>query len=922
MKSGVAILRFSMVSILIVLIVLGNMHVFCFSRGMEIDSRGLALDVAREGVVLLKNDGILPLPKNVRIALFGSAQNLTWWYHNLGSAYVSKRYSDVYTILKALIGYGASIDVDVSRRYYVWPFPGKTNEYPFREDEIRDIASRNDVAIIVLSRVTGEDLDMDVHGRWVKPGWWFQYYDTKPSIPQLYVRGWHLEKDELDLIHTVSRYFNGRVILILNTPGPIELEPVVDRAAAILWVGYPGEMGGRAVVDILFGDVSPSGKLPFTWARKIGDYPTTRCFGSQIVIYCEHIYLGYRYFDTFNISPLYPFGYGLSYTRFSIDVISVSATGDNITLTVMVSNIGSYPGKEVVQVYVSPPIGRIEKPYQVLAAFAKTDLLKPGERQVINISFRLRDIASYDEDKSSWVLEKGIYIIRVGNSSRSTHVEAIAILPRDIVVEKTLNRLRPWYFYRIASDIGIDIVHRSRDTKTYGYRGEDEEISRAQKIYIDPDSIKTIDRTSTPPYTPEVFRTNITMPITLRDVALGRSGLDDLVAQMPIETLVNITIGLREHRYRYIPELRQADGPNGIRQGPSPNPGGTAFPAEVVRAATWNRDLEYMVGRAIGLEMVYRDISIWLAPGINMHRNPLGGRNAEYYSEDPLLAGSMAISVVRGVQSVGGIGVCMKHFVANDQESYRSIGNSVVSERALREIYLKPFEIATKFSRPWCIMTSYNMVNNIFTGNDFNLTTAILRGEWGFDGFVMTDWWSRSYNYRAYLAGNDALMPYTSSVREAPWAPWANMEVVMNDVRRAISNSSLSIAHLQRSAYNILRVAMRSRAFAKIAGLSMDYIYDHIYRYEPPKQDIFTIAKSIVTTQPTTLTTYIAITTKKTITIYTTYTITTTIYIPSTTTIIHITSETSIDIYATLLISITLFIIGLAISYTIRISRR
>ncbi|MEM1912294.1 MAG: glycoside hydrolase family 3 C-terminal domain-containing protein [Thermofilaceae archaeon] len=807
--------------------------------GLLVEGRELARRVAEEGVVLLKNDGVLPLNPKARIAVFGTGQNVTWWYHAGGSSFVPLDSRRVVTLLEALLEYGLAVDEEVSRAYSATSLPARTNEMPFTEDEVRRFAERNDVALIVLSRYTSEDFDLPRRGGWFSAGWWFQYY-TEQLSGSYYFRGYELEDDELQLIKTVARYFE-RVVLILNTPHALGIAPVVDDVDAILWVGYPGEMGGYAVANVLLGRVSPSGKLPFTWARSWEDYPSSRCWGSVDVVYCEGIYVGYRYFDTFNVDPLFPFGFGLSYTSFRIDVERVELRGTRVALTVKVANVGGYDGKEVVQVYVTPPAGRLEKEHQRLVAFAKTDLLKPGESQTLRISFDMTSAASFDEEEGAWILEEGVYLVRVGNSSRSTQVVAKVVLPRRVVVERASIKLGSDYFHRRARELGVEVLRRGPDVKPWSYPGERAEIEGAPTLTLDPGLIRERVGTLPPYFPPELSRPDVGETITMRHVVEGAYTLEELVGQMSVEELIDVTIGLRGSAApslaaRRIPELRQTDGPNGAKLWLPGNLHGTAFPGASSRAATWNLALEYEVGRQIGRELLWAGISLWLAPGLNLHRNPLCGRNAEYYSEDPLLAGTMAAAAVKGLQGNQGVGATLKHFVANDQEAYRYVSDSIVSERALREIYLKAFEIAVRTARPWAVMTSYNKLNGVYTGNYFELCTVVLRGEWGFDGLVMTDWWSASYNYKAYAAGNDALMPYTEYV---PWAPHTAYNLVVGQVKEALWNGTLTLGQLQRSAYNILRVALRSRALANMLRIRQE----EIYVYEPPP-DYFEVERT------------------------------------------------------------------------------
>lgn len=802
------------------------------------EGRELALRVAEEGVVVLKNDGVLPLSPQTRLAVFGTGQNLTWWYHAGGSSFVPLDPQRVVTLLEAFLEYGLEVDLEVSRAYNPWPLPAKTNECPFTEEDIKRFALRNDVAIIVISRYASEDFDLPQRGGWFSAGWWFYYYTSQLS-GAYYFRGWELEEDEVSLIDMVAKHFE-RAVLILNTPHAVGIASVVDKVDAILWVGYPGEVGGYAVANTLLGLSSPSGKLPFTWASRWEDYPSSRCWGSEEVVYCESIYVGYRYFDTFNVEPLFPFGFGLSYASFEIDLIRVTLEGTEVILTVRVVNVGQYPGKEVIQVYTTLPPSGLEKECQRLVAFAKTDLLRPGESQTITVSFDIASAASFSEEDGTWVLEEGSYLVKVGSSSRDARVVARVVMPRAVAVEKASVRLRPGYFYRKAKEMGIEILHRpSRDGSRNCF--DEREGADVPLLTVDPRHVMRREGFVPSYHPPELERPEVERVIELRDVVGGLYTLEELVGQMSVEELIDVTIGLRGRSVpslarRGIPELRHADGPNGVKLGLPRGLHGTAFPGASTRAATWSSELEYRVGKQVGREMLWAGISLWLAPGLNIHRNPLCGRNAEYYSEDPVLAGVMAAAAVKGLQSNQGVGATLKHFVANDQEAYRYTSDSIVSERALREIYLKAFEIAVRTARPWAVMTAYNRVNGVFSGNYFNLCMGVLRGEWGFDGFVMTDWWSRSYNYRAYAAGNDALMPYTDYV---PWAPWASYRIVAKQVVEALKNGTLTLGQLQRSALNVLNVTLRSRALASMLGVEQE----ELYTYRPPL-DYFSIKKS------------------------------------------------------------------------------
>ena len=756
------------------------------------DGAKLAYVIALEGIVVLKNNGVLPLNRSDRIAVFGAAQHWAWNYHCGGSSYVDVPEERLVTLLEGLRNAGFNVDEEIVSRYEV----ANGREVVFSDEEVERFARRNNVAIVVIRRSASEGADM-IDG------------------------AFYLYSEEKKLLEQVSMLFD-KVIVVLNTPGPISLDWDSNRIDAIIWVGFPGEQGGNAIASLLAGTYSPSGRLPDTWARSLNDYPSTNYFSKFMARYYEDIYIGYRYFDTFDIEPAYPFGHGLSYTEFEIKLLNTSLSGTQFTISVLVKNIGHYPGKQVVQVYVSKPSRELENPYQELIAFAKTDFLDPGSQQVISISVDISSLASYDENTSSWVLPEGDYIIRVGSSSRNTSVASILTIPNRVVLEKTLNRLHSPRLNRLSRNEAIP----------YSRPGEEKEIEKAAKYIVDTSLFKTIDKSKStrdinkPPTFPQVPEEPI---ITLRDIIVGKYSLEELVGQLSLKELIDLTIGLRGYPGREIPGLRHADGPNGLRNGPSPNPGGIAYPSANILAASWNTELAWIYGVQIGREMLWANITLWLAPAVNIHRNPLGGRNAEYFSEDPLLTGVLAAEIVKGVQSHNGIGAVVKHFVAYEQEFNRFSLDVFASERALREIYLKPFEIIVKTADPWCIMTSYNKLNGVFTGNDPNLIQGILRYEWGFNGFVMTDWGSGSYNYMAYIAGNDALMPFNPQLYAQ----------VLDQVNKSVMAGDLDISYLRRSVYNILRVVLRARVLADMLGVPQE----ELYVYEPPSS-YFIVAKS------------------------------------------------------------------------------
>ena len=573
-----------------------------------------------------------------------------------------------------------------------------------------------------------------------------------------------------------------------------------------------GMEGGNALADILTGKTTPSGKLTDTWAKNYSDYPAATTIGdndgdNKQEDYKEGIYVGYRYFDTFNITPAYEFGYGKSYTSFDVEPLTVAADENNVSVTVNVTNTGdTYSGKEVVEVYFSAPDGSIEKPYQELAGFAKTDNLAPGESQKLTVTYKTTEMSSYDEAKAAYVMEDGDYIVRVGDSSRNTKVAGVLTLDKDVVTEQLSNQLTLDKNWKDLSKTG----------KTpYSYKDEAAQIKAAARIALPSAKIKTennaskIDEKKVTTYLTadaakdykaaenEVVETVDAVPANTKliDVYDGKVSMESFVASLDDTQLANLANGISgastsgdtwgadansvtgaagETSQLYfnslgIPNTVEADGPAGIRvtaettdkDGNAVYNYCTAFPIGTLLAQTWNTDLVNRVGKAIGEEMVEIGVTLWLAPGMNIHRDPNCGRNFEYYSEDPALTGYVGSAITAGVQSNKGVVVTIKHYITNNQETNRSAVNTSVSERTLREIYLKGFEMVVKSAQPMAIMSSYNKVNGTYACENFDLLTSVPRGEWGFDGMVMTDWGAgnRAGVDTMMHAGNDLIMP-------------------------------------------------------------------------------------------------------------------------------------------------------------------
>lgn len=691
--------------------------------------------------------------------------------------------------------------------------PMATFAYPemsLNNELVESSSKDTDTAIYVISRNAGEGAD--------------RTKGTKPSKlsngTEFELGDYELTEVEKANLELVGKSFD-KVIVVLNVGGVIDTKffDEIEGLDSLLLMSQAGQEAGDALFDVVTGKVTPSGKLTSTWAINYNDYPAVDTFASndnniQKETYNEGIYVGYRYFDTFGIETQYEFGYGLSYTDFDIKVKEISADSNKVTVKVVVKNIGnSYSGKEVVQVYYSAPDSlEAEKEYQELGAYAKTNELAPGESQVLEISYNTVDMAYYNEAQAEYILDSGDYIIRVGNSSRNTSVAGIINIDEKTVTERLSNQM--------TVPEGENLSEWSKNGETpYSYSEEKDEIANAKVIKLAnsdfpeaPNNESIYDNEVVNTYTTDenlnktqdyenIVKVEDKSGATLLDVYNKNASLEEFVAQMSLEELATLNSGsgwgvsndnspivgsnsdtipgaAGETTTKYIdkygiPSIVLADGPGGIRvkqeyTAKDVTTGEeetyyqycTAWPVSTLRAQTWDIDLLYEVGAAMATELDELGITLILGPSLNIHRDPLCGRNFEYYSEDPLISGTMAASVTLGIQSIPGVGACLKHYAANNQESNRNAVDTIVSERTLREIYLKGFEIAVKASQPMSIMTSYNKINNIPTADDYDLCTDLVRGEWGFDGLIMTDWnGGSSTPLKSMHAGNDLIMP-------------------------------------------------------------------------------------------------------------------------------------------------------------------
>ncbi|MCD8217772.1 MAG: glycoside hydrolase family 3 C-terminal domain-containing protein [Clostridiales bacterium] len=826
----------------------------------EVKNAALARRAAAEGFVLLKNEGnLLPLKKGSKIGLYGAGAVKTI-KGGTGSGDVNNRTN--VSIREGLTGGGFEVTepsrnwmdayencYEQARQDWKTEILRKVNEdfggnffagyssTPFLVpcgdpiDAAAAQADGADIAIFVLARIAGENAD-----RKDAPG---DYYVTE---------------EEKALIGQVCACYK-KVILVVNTGGLVDLAftDEMSNIAAIIQFMQAGQEGGNALADVLSGDVTPSGKMTDTWALDYSDYPnaSTFSFKSGDVYkeeYKEGIYVGYRYFDTFDVPVHYCFGYGLSYTEFQIEIGAVSLCGIGteqpmVQAELSVKNVGdTYAGKEVVQIYASCPQGSLPKEYRRLAAFAKTDLLQPGETQQMKVSFPLYQLASYFETEAAWMLEKGTYGIWAGNSLENAVLAGTITLDETARLvqcghickpQETIDEMQPdaekmrakeeaWLAEAAeqnlpdvklaAADLKTDEILYSEPVAHYpGKAGEIVDSLSVEQLIALATGDPGKDQEGT-----ALGSAGQTVPGAAAETATAAEADPWNVASI---VLADGPAGLRLRQTYEVREDGSIDAgdflagfENGFFAEPRDAAGTvyyqycTAIPVGTLLAQTWDTELVRKVGEMIAGEMNEFEVSLWLAPGMNIHRNPLCGRNFEYFSEDPLVSGIMASAMTLGVQKVPGCGTTIKHFCCNNQEDNRMGSDSVLSERALREIYLKGFEIAVKNAQPMSIMTSYNMVNGVHAANCYDICTKAARDEWGFAGAIMTDW-TTSTNSTAgecsaagcMKAGNDMVMPGDLRDHES--------------IRKALTDGSLDMQELKRCIYHTVRLILQTNQY-------------------------------------------------------------------------------------------------------------
>lgn len=720
----------------------------------------LLREAGAEGTVLLRNDNVLPLKKDDVLSVFGRIQ-YDYMYVGYGSGGdVIKPYT--VNLIEGLENSEINYNKELASVYESWckknppdhgfwgHWPHYYEEMPIETDDIKKAAEKSTVAAVVIGRSAGEDREN---------------YLTEGS--------YFLTEAEKSLIKRVSEAFE-KTVIILNTGSIMDMsweKEILKNKSAIMYVWQSGMESGNSVADVLSGEKEPSGRLTDTIAESYSDYPCSDDFGEkEYNNYTEDIFVGYRYFETFaKDKVLYPFGFGLGYSQFKREFINASLENGTVSITVKATNISDYCGKDVLQIYASQPQGKLGKPAKVLCGFGKTNALKNGESQEITINIPLYAIASYDDSgksghKSCYVLEGGEYSFYLGGNARDCEKVWSFTLPETKVVEELKEASAPQYTFERM------IAREENGSVTYDFENVPTATEDLRKVIL-----KNL---------PKDCGYTGNMGITLADVKNGKNTLDEFVAQLSPDELEAISRGdytmdsslgakgnagvmggvLPSLRKKGVEPLTTTDGPSGIRIGACCS----LLPIGASIASMWNTALTEKVYEKIGEEMTVKGSDILLAPGMNIHRSPLCGRNFEYFSEDPFITGKTAAAVVKGVQKAG-VSACPKHFACNNQETNRTKTDSRLSERALREIYLKGFEICVKEAQPKTLMTSYNKINGVWGHYNYNLCTNILRKEWGFKGLVMTDWWMQytespefpNLKDNAYRvrAGVDVLMP-------------------------------------------------------------------------------------------------------------------------------------------------------------------
>lgn len=870
----------------------------------ELEKKGyeLAYEASTEGMVLLENNGVLPLAPG-KAALFGYGARHTM-VRGIGSGDITLRYET--SVEQGLINAGFTI----TTRRWLDRFDTLYQDYRIRlRQELNEESAKTGIDELHLyyardhilpidAVVTADDLPEECGEEAAAI-----YVLTRKEgegIDNRFAKGEYLPKDsELEALRLLRDHF-GKLILLLNIGSAIDMQEILKIGPDAVLLMYQGSAEiGNAAAAVLTGAVTPSGKLPDSWALDYFDLPNSAEFGINDgsigdELYKEGLYIGYRYFDSFRKKPLYPFGYGLSYTSFSYQLIDLTAEGSEVRADVLITNTGSYNGKAVCQLYVSLPAKRLDQPVKQLAGYEKTSLLTPGASEMLTVSFRMEDMASFSPDRSAYLLEEGSYLIWIGDcssihavsgsvgSQQGTDLVGYVTLERETVLRETRHLFKPSRQLSVMASSAV---------KPDSYK----DLSGCRHITISPEDLPAFRKVS---YSREPVDLSILYPdapqdLTLEDVREGRCTLEELVSTFSDEELIHLVVGefYRHPRYkmssvsthvtgacgettnyflseraakdgrpyRKIPFTIMADGPAGLRLVPhfqadqegrvrmidpvvnyengdfSPDPGYagpgegyedfyqyvTGLPIGVQLASTWNKELLYALGDQAGAEMERYGVDTLLAPGINLHRNPLCGRNFEYYAEDPVLTALTAVAFIQGVEHHPGKQTCIKHFAASNQESGRYSHNAVVDERTMRDLYLKAFELVIKYADPGTVMTALNCVNGHHATNHVELATYVLRDEWGYEGMVMTDWNTSSLQRGASTigcvnAGDDLIMPGSdldyNRLRQALGIEVPGTEDLNVPTSRGYDDcGKLTRAALMRNGVRVLKYILRSQ---------------------------------------------------------------------------------------------------------------
>jgi beta-glucosidase len=809
------------------------------ASALELKNRALARKAAAEGFVLLENDGTLPL-KEKRIALYGAGARMTV-KGGTGSGAVRERYS--VTIEQGLINAGYEIAstpwLDRFDRFYadtyetyrqeqedrvkgmqnfyqilgtVRPFQHPTG-IPITEEDVE--ASGCDTALYVLARQAGEGNDrVDEQG------------------------DYRLDDVEWENLEFVSAHYKNLVVIV-NCGGVIDLR-FLDKlhVSALVYFVQGGEEGGNALADVLSGKKNFSGRLATSWAYRFEDIPSNTTYSylggdKYNQKYNEGIYVGYRFFDSFGVKPRYRFGYGLSYTSFAASLIGIVPENGEISVKAAVKNAGERAGREAMLLYASVPFGETGAEAKRLVAFAKTKELQPGEEETVALSIALRELSCYDETQAAWVLRAGDYPLFLGDVPC-----AVLTLAREHVLEQCVNVCPPQHEIteitpparpvfcadgvpRLALDTIVPetLVHRyetpeASDPVTDGMSAE-QLIRLTVGGGTSNKNLQVEAMGASGTTTPDLYETLGIPNVILSDGPAGLN-LTSQVVELPDGSTKAARVPENLEAYkRYFfgfagmaLKSQMADPKDGVVRYQY----ATAWPCSQLLAQSFDQSLLEEVGDAVGAEMEAFGVTVWLAPGMNIHRNPLCGRTFEYYSEDPLVSGKLAAAIVRGVQKHPGKGMSVKHFAANNCELERNMSSSNLTERTLRQLYLRGFEIAVKESAPMTVMAAYNKVNGVYCTNNYDLLVKVLRNEWGFEGLVMSDWDSMK------ASREDCTVPASGDVQKAAAA---QCDLVMpgrpdqlDALQKGLEGGTVRLDDLRRSAARVLWMVRQNSILA------------------------------------------------------------------------------------------------------------